>query len=345
MLVLGIESSCDETAVAVVNDQRLILGHQIYSQIAAHQPFGGVVPEIAARQHGEYLPKLITQTLNDAGVSLSDIDGFCATAGPGLIGGLIVGSTMARCFASFYQKPYIPINHLEGHALSVRLSHDIQFPYLLLLVSGGHTMIVLAHQLGNYSILGSSIDDAAGETFDKIAKWLGLGWPGGPTIEKLARLGNPHRFKLPMPLMHSPQPDFSFSGLKTAARQLAESLRKTDGSIADEDIHDLCASLQDVVAKILATKFGQALAIYKNQYPHGAHGALVGGVAANQHIRNMLQQKAESHNVALMAPPLSLCTDNAAMIAWVGMERLQKGLITKADNTPRPRWPLQEMGT
>ncbi len=325
--VMGIESSCDETAAALVTDGRVILAQRIASQDEAHRPYGGVVPEIAARAHAERLTPLIEATLADAGMTLADVDAIAATAGPGLIGGVMVGLVTAKALAMAGDKPLIAINHLEGHALSPRLADEsLGFPYLLLLVSGGHCQLLLVEGVGRYRRLGTTIDDALGEAFDKTAKLLGLGYPGGPAVERLAREGNAKRVPLPRPLVGSAEPHFSFAGLKSAVMRA-----KVSGHHDDADI---AAAFQQAAIDCLIDRSRRAL------HSAGPVSALVvaGGVAANQAIRSALEALAAEHGLPFVAPPLGLCTDNAAMIAWAGIERL--GQSDPLDTPARPRWPL-----
>ena len=328
-VVLGIESSCDETAAALVTDGRVILAQRIASQDDEHRPYGGVVPEIAARAHAERLAPLIEATLADAGMVLADVDAVAVTAGPGLIGGVMVGLVTAKALAMASDKPLIAVNHLEGHALSPRLADaSLEYPYLLLLVSGGHCQILRVEGLGEYRRLATTIDDALGEAFDKTAKILGLGFPGGPAVERLAATGNPKAVPLPRPLVGSGEPHFSFAGLKSAVMRAKQS-----GSHADADI---AASFQQAAIDCAIDRTRIALG------KAGAVSALVvaGGVAANQAMRGALETMAGEHGLRFVAPPLSLCTDNAAMIAWAGMERLALGQDDPLDVSPRPRWPL-----
>jgi N6-L-threonylcarbamoyladenine synthase len=347
MRVLGIETSCDETAVAVVEAPDvampgiglplgLIRANVIYSQLTEHRRFGGVVPEIAARAHLDRLDGLLVQALDEAGLRLDELDGIAATGGPGLIGGVMVGIMTAKALAFAHDKPLLAVNHLEGHALSVRLSEDVTFPYLLLLVSGGHCQLLTVRGPGDYSRLGTTIDDAAGECFDKTAKLLGLGAPGGPAVERAARQGDALRFKLPRPMWRKPGCDFSFSGLKTAVRLVVEKLPPNDA----QAIADLCASFQRTVGDVLVDRCGNALALSPMTTL-----VVAGGVAANQYLRGRLEELASSHGARLVAPPMSLCTDNAAMIAWAGIERLRLGRIDGLDFAPRPRWPLDPHAT
>ncbi len=325
MLILGIESSCDETAAALVTDDRRVLAHRLLGQEAAHAPFGGVVPEIAARAHVEALEPLIAAAFADAGVRLADVDAIAATAGPGLIGGVMVGLVTGKALAHAAGKPLVAVNHLEGHALSPRLSDpDLEFPYLLLLVSGGHCQLLLVEGVARYRRLATTIDDAAGEAFDKTAKLLGLGFPGGPAVERAAALGRP-TVPLPRPLKGSAEPHFSFAGLKSAVSRVA-------GQYPAED---LAASFQAAVVECLIDRTAKAL----GQVDVAAL-VVAGGVAANAAVRRALQTLASEHGVRFVAPPLWLCTDNAAMIAWAGVERFAAGLTDPLDIAPRPRWPL-----
>ncbi len=327
MIILGIESSCDETAAALVTGDRQVLAHRLLGQEAAHAPFGGVVPEIAARAHVEALEPLIVAALADAGLKLADVDAIAATAGPGLIGGVMVGLVTGKALAHAAGKPLIAVNHLEGHALSPRLSDpDLEFPYLLLLVSGGHCQLLLVEGVGRYRRLATTIDDAAGEAFDKTAKILGLGFPGGPAVEHAAALGNPKAVPLPRPLKGSAEPHFSFAGLKSAVVRAA----------GDHSPEDLAASFQAAVVDCLIDRTTKALGTI-----HGATALVVaGGVAANTAVRSALQALATTHGLRFVAPPLWLCTDNAAMIAWAGAERFAAGLTDPLDVAARPRWPL-----
>ncbi|MDQ6437784.1 tRNA (adenosine(37)-N6)-threonylcarbamoyltransferase complex transferase subunit TsaD [Mesorhizobium sp. LHD-90] len=347
MRVLGIETSCDETAASVVAlgdaGQGRILSNVVLSQIEEHAAFGGVVPEIAARAHVEALDGLIEAALADAGTELRDIDAIAATAGPGLVGGLIVGLMTAKAIAAAAGKPLLPINHLEGHALTPRLTDGLAFPYLLLLVSGGHTQIVLVRGVGDYQRWATTIDDALGEAFDKTAKMLGLPYPGGPNVEKAAEDGDASRFAFPRPMKGEARPDFSFSGLKTAVRQAATAI----APLSERDVADICASFQAAVTDALADRVGRAVARFRAEYPDVAAPALVvaGGVAANQTVRQALLSLCADHGFGFVAPPLALCTDNAAMIAWAGIERLRADLAGEdaMDFVPRSRWPLDSV--
>lgn len=342
MRVLGIETSCDETAAAIVerddHGHGTILSNVVLSQVDEHAPYGGVVPEIAARAHVEVLDRLIGQALHEAHMTLDDVDAVAATAGPGLIGGLIVGLMTGKAIAMAGQKPFYAINHLEGHALTPRLTDRIDFPYLLLLVSGGHTQMVLVKGLGDYERLGTTIDDALGEAFDKTAKMLGLAYPGGPEVEKAALDGDAARFTLPRPLKGEERLDFSFSGLKTAVRQLATSLEP----LSQTDVNDICACFQTAVADTLDDRVSRSLLRFRATFPDVTEPVLVvaGGVAANKVLRNVLQNLCDDKGFRFIAPPLALCTDNAAMIAWAGAERASLMPADKLDIAPRSRWPL-----
>ncbi|MGP1354439.1 MAG: tRNA (adenosine(37)-N6)-threonylcarbamoyltransferase complex transferase subunit TsaD [Parasphingopyxis sp.] len=328
-IILGLESSCDETAAALVTSEREILAHALAGQEAAHRPFGGVVPEIAARAHVDAMTPLVAQVFEESGLSLADVDAVAATAGPGLIGGVMVGLMTGKGLALAGGKPLIAVNHLEGHALSPRLADpDLAFPYLLLLVSGGHCQLLLVEGVGAYRRLATTIDDAAGEAYDKTAKLLGLGFPGGPAVEEAAKAGDPKAVPLPRPLMGSDEPHFSFAGLKSAVLRARDS-----GQYAPEDI---AASFQQAVIDCLIDRTEQALESV------GDINALVvaGGVASNAAIRSALQALAVNESLNYIAPPPWLCTDNAAMIAWAGAERFAAGLTDPLDVPARARWPL-----
>src|SRR5229473_4621652 len=337
MRVLGIETSCDETAVAIVEAPAgqqpagRILANVVYSQLTEHRRFGGVVPEIAARAHLERIDGLLADALAEAKLQLGELDGIAATGGPGLIGGVMVGVMTAKALAFAHDKPLLAVNHLEGHALSVRLSEDVAFPYLLLLVSGGHCQLLTVQGPGDYRQLGTTIDDAVGECFDKTAKLLGLGFPGGPVVERMAKDGDPQRFALPRPMWRKPGCDFSFSGLKTAVRQTVEKLDPNDRTA----IADLCASFQRTVGDVLADRCANALTSASSPTL-----VVAGGVAANLYLRGRLVEVANGRGARLVAPPIKLCTDNGAMIAWAGIERLRLGRTDALDFKPRPRWPL-----
>jgi len=335
-VILGIESSCDETAAALVRADGAILAEAVFSQQAEHAAFGGVVPEIAARAHLRYLPNLVADVLAKAGISHAQIGGVAATTGPGLIGGLIVGASFAKGLALAHDLPFIAINHLEAHALTVRLPGLMPgsaptFPYLLLLLSGGHCQCVLVEGLGAYRRLGSTLDDAVGEAFDKSAKLLGLPWPGGPHLERMAANGHAQSVALPRPLLGRPGCDFSFSGLKTAvARAIAA---------GQSQPADIAASFQAVVAAVLADRAGNAL----DMAPGVTALVVAGGVAANNAVRTALSALANARGLPMLAPPLRYCTDNAVMVAWAGIERLRLGWTDLLSSNPRPRWPLAEL--
>jgi N6-L-threonylcarbamoyladenine synthase len=343
MLVLGIETTCDETAAAVVersaDGRGKILSNVVLSQVADHAAFGGVVPEIAARAHVEVLDAVIDEAMQRAGCGYAALDGIAAAAGPGLIGGVIVGLTTAKAIALVEEKPLVAINHLEAHALTARLTDGTAFPFCLFLASGGHTQIVAVRGVGDYVRLGTTVDDAIGEAFDKTAKLLGLGYPGGPLVEKEATRGNAARFALPRPMHGRKDADFSLSGLKTALRLEAESI----APLSEQDVADLCASFQQAVVEVVLDRLRAGLRLFRSRY--GAPTALVaaGGVAANQAIRKVLQRLAFEVGTALVVPPLELCTDNGAMIAWAGAERLALGLTDTLEVAPRARWPLDEI--
>ncbi|MFC0244614.1 tRNA (adenosine(37)-N6)-threonylcarbamoyltransferase complex transferase subunit TsaD [Falsochrobactrum ovis] len=344
MRILGIETSCDETAAAIVErddkGKGRILSNIVLSQIAEHEPYGGVVPEIAARAHVEALDTLIEKALSEAGMKLDEVDAIAATAGPGLIGGLIVGLMTAKALALASGKPFYAINHLEGHALTARLTDQLDFPYLLLLVSGGHTQMVLVRGLDDYERLGTTIDDALGEAFDKTAKLLGLPYPGGPAVERMAKQGDAKRFALPRPLKGEARLDFSFSGLKTAVRQTATEI----APLTDQDVADICASFQEAVADTLSDRVRRSLERFKQQFPDHQSPALIvaGGVAANKTLREALETLCKTHGFSFIAPPHELCTDNAAMIAWAGAERAASKAADSLAIAPRSRWPLDE---
>jgi N6-L-threonylcarbamoyladenine synthase len=343
MIVLGIETTCDETAAAVVErseqGRAKILSNIVLSQVSEHAAFGGVVPEIAARAHVEALDIIIAKAMGEAGRSFDEIDGIAAAAGPGLIGGVIVGLTTAKAIALVKNKPLIAVNHLEAHALTARLTDATPFPYCLFLASGGHTQVVAVRGVGDYVRLGTTMDDAIGEAFDKTAKLLGLGYPGGPQVEKEAVAGDATRFALPRPMHGRKDADFSLSGLKTALRLEAEKI----APLSDRDVADLCASFQQAVVDVVLDRLRAGLRMFRAKY--GAPSALVaaGGVAANQAIRKVLHRLAFEVGTVLVAPPLELCTDNGAMIAWAGCERLALGLTDTLDVAPRARWPLDEI--
>ena len=342
MRVLGIETSCDETAAAVVQreeDSGRILSSCVHSQIADHAAFGGVVPEIAARSHLSRLNGLITQAMDEARCGWADIDAIAVTAGPGLIGGLLTGMMTAKALSAATGIPYHAINHLEGHALTPRLTDGLAFPYLLLLVSGGHTQFVEVRGVGDYRRLATTIDDALGEAFDKTAKLLSLGYPGGPQVELAALKGDPQRFEFPRPLSGKDEVNFSFSGLKTAVRQTANRLPP----LSDTDVADICASFQAAIVGILCDRTEKMMRYFDETHQsHDRALVVAGGVAANKAIRAALEQVAAEHGWKLVAPPLELCTDNAAMIAWAAIERAGRFPPSGPELAPRSRWPLDE---
>lgn len=332
-IILGIESSCDESAAALIGSDRTVLAHRLAGQEEAHKPYGGVVPEIAARAHVQVLTPLIEAALKDAGLVLDDVDAIAATAGPGLIGGVMVGLVTAKALAMAAGKPLIAVNHLEGHALSPRLADaSLEFPYLLLLVSGGHCQILRVDGVGQYRRLATTIDDAAGEAFDKTAKILGLGYPGGPRVEALAKTGDPKAVPLPRPLLGSAEPHFSFAGLKSAVLRAAQS-----GAHRPEDV---AAAFQAAVVDCVVDRLEKALAASDSADDKPRTVVVAGGVAANGAIRTALEALAARHDMGFVAPPLWLCTDNAAMIGWAGAERFALGLTDPLDMPARPRWPL-----
>ncbi|GAB4571409.1 MAG: tRNA (adenosine(37)-N6)-threonylcarbamoyltransferase complex transferase subunit TsaD [Rhodothalassiaceae bacterium] len=339
-VILGIESSCDETAAALVDGSGRVLGHALLSQADRHSAFGGVVPEIAARAHVEALDRLIGATLEEAGLGIDEIDAVAATAGPGLIGGLLVGLVTGKAIAYGAGKPFLAINHLEGHALSPRLMDDLPFPYLLLLVSGGHCQLLLIEGVGRYRRLGSTIDDAAGEAFDKTAKLLGLGYPGGPALARAAEAGDPRRFDLPRPFLGADNCNFSFSGLKSAVRRTAEELVHRHGALSARDVADLAAATEAAIVDCLIDRTERAIGRTLAQGPASPHLVVAGGVAANRALRDRLHALSKAHGLRFVAPPLWLCTDNAAMIAWAGIERFRLGLVDDFSAPARPRWPL-----
>lgn len=355
MKVLGIETSCDETAAAIVEGQEgqgRILSNLVLSQLDEHRAFGGVVPEIAARAHVEHLHTLIKAAMEDAGLGFGDLDGVAATCGPGLIGGVMVGMVAGKAIAAAHGLPFSAVNHLEGHALTARLSHGIAFPYLLFLVSGGHTQILVAEDVGRYTLWGTTIDDAAGECFDKAAKLMGLPYPGGPNVQKIATecpdAQAAHlRYPLPRPLIERNKADvtaldFSFSGLKTAVRTHVQNM-PGEGALDRAEIAALACAFQGSVADILADRARRSLLRFKAEYGvQTPHLVIAGGVAANSEIRQRLDDLCAQQGACLIAPPLNLCSDNAAMIAWAGLERLQRGLIDGLDFKARPRWPLDQ---
>lgn len=342
MKILGIESSCDETSAAVIIDcsdpQKRILSNVVNSQIALHSKYGGVIPEYAARSHIETIDTVINTALQNANISLDEIDAISTTTGPGLIGGLLVGAVTAKTLAVLNNKPFMAINHLEGHLLTTRLCYDVSFPYLLLLTSGGHFIFAEVLGVGNYKILGETLDDAAGESFDKVSKMLGLGYPGGAIIEKYATKGDPQRFKYTMPLQKRTGCDVSFSGIKTATKLHIESFGDT---ITLQDKYDIAASFQHIVVSFIKRQIEKA---YKMTTSKPKNVVISGGVAANLKLREELINFATENDLNFFAPPLSLCSDNAAMIAWTAIERIKAGFpYSKLDFKTRPRWPITEI--
>lgn len=350
VLCLGIESSCDETSAAIVDSDRNILSHIIYSQIPEHQKYGGVVPELAARAHILAIDQVIMQTLAAAGKTMADIDVIAATAGPGLIGGVLVGWMAATGIAQSTGKPLVAVNHLEGHALVPRLhassasgndgKTSVEFPYLLMLASGGHCQILLVRGVGQYELIGQTLDDSAGEAFDKVAKMLGLGYPGGPVVDARAKMGDASAFRFPRPLCDKPGCDFSFSGIKTAARTF---LDRNLGAHSDEFINNFCASFQSAVVDCIINRLGNAMRDARVIKAAPKTLVVAGGVAKNSAIRAAMEQLATKNNMLFAAPPMNLCTDNGAMIAWAGIENYLGGRIVRTPIAPRPRWPLTEL--
>lgn len=341
MRVLGIETTCDETAAAIVHrDEQgrgTIMSNAVLSQIAEHSAYGGVVPEIAARAHLDMLDMVVARAMVDARCDFGRIDAVAVAAGPGLIGGVIVGLTTAKAIAMVAERPLIAVNHLEAHALTARLTDDVAFPYCLFLASGGHTQILAVLGVGDYTRLGTTLDDAMGEAFDKVGKLLGLPYPGGPNVEREALRGNPYRFTFPRPMLGRTVPDFSLSGLKTAVRLEAESI----APLSDEDVADICAGFQAAIVDVVADRVSIGLNLFRERFGEPSALVVAGGVAANQAIRAVLERRAADAGLRLVAPPAYLCTDNGAMIAWAGIERLMLGLTDDLGFSPRARWPLQ----
>ncbi len=346
LTVLGLESSCDDTAAAVVRQsggQRAeVLSSVVYGQTELHSAFGGVVPEIAARAHAEKLDVCVQQALEQAGLTLQDMDAVAVTAGPGLIGGVMSGVMCAKGISAATGLPLIGVNHLAGHALTPRLTDGIAFPYLMLLVSGGHCQYLIAHGPEWFTRLGGTIDDAPGEAFDKTARLLGLPQPGGPSVEAEARDGDPKRFRFPRPLLDRPGCDLSFSGLKTALMRMRDQIVAEKGGLTRQDRADLCAGFQQAVVDTLAEKTRRAIALYLETNPAEPVITVAGGVAANTAIRSALESVSADAGARFTAPPLYLCTDNAAMIAYAGLERFRLGARDGLDLTARPRWPLDQ---
>ncbi|VAW13914.1 N(6)-L-threonylcarbamoyladenine synthase [hydrothermal vent metagenome] len=341
--ILGLETSCDETAAAIVERQPSghgkILSNIVRTQIKEHQAYGGVVPELAARSHVVHLDRIIGEAVKKANMKLKDLDAIAATAGPGLIGGVLVGLTTAKALAAALDKPLIAINHLEAHALVARLGARVEFPFLMLLVSGGHSQFLLVGGVGNYQRWGTTIDDALGEAFDKVAKMLELGYPGGPEVEREALEGDPMRFDFPRPLLREDRLDFSFSGLKTAVRLAAMRIAPLD----EKDVSDICASFQYAVTRIIKQRTAKALARFRAEFPATPPALVVaGGVAANQAIAKILKEVTREAGARLELPPPSLCTDNGAMVAWAGAERFALNSFDRFDAVARARWPLDD---
>ena len=348
ILCLGIESSCDETSAAIVDSDKNILSHIIYSQVPEHQKYGGVVPELAARSHILVIDSVINQALKDANKDITDIDVIAATAGPGLIGGVLVGWMAAVGIANSLNKPLVAVNHMQGHALTPRLSaadamgnkiKEVKFPYLLMLVSGGHCQILLVRGVLNFELIGQTLDDSPGEAFDKVSKMLGLGYPGGPIVDSRAKDGNAHKYKFPRPLCDKPGCDFSFSGIKTSVRT---EISKNDIS-NDEFINDVCASFQSAVSDCIINRLQNALNDSRVKSVNPKTLVVAGGVAKNSAVRAAMEKFATENNRIFAAPPLNLCTDNGAMIAWAGIENYFAGNIVNEPVAPRPRWPLTDL--
>ena len=338
-VILGIESSCDETACALVDEDGNVLSSVVWSQYDEHRRFGGVVPEIAARAHLEKCDVLVRECLNQASLDFKDLSAVAVAAGPGLIGGVLVGVMTAKAIAFAHNLPFVAVNHLEGHALVARLENPVQFPYLLLLTSGGHCQILEVMGVGKYKKLGATIDDSAGEAFDKVAKMLEIGYPGGPNLEKRAKLGDPKSFDLPIPMKGRAGCDFSFSGLKTAVRVQIERM----GKLTEEQKNDMCASFQAAIVAQMRDRLEHALKIFKKDFPKSKDLVVGGGVAANGAVRQMLEEVATKHKMIFSAPLMKYCTDNGVMIAWAGLERFRLGLIDSLDFKARPRWSLEEL--
>ncbi len=341
MSIFGIESSCDDTAIAVLDLNGGVLAHNVASQIDAHEAFGGVVPQIAARKHADVLGPLAQKTLKDANIKPSDITAVAATQGPGLIGSVMLGLVFGKMMAALLHKPFIAVNHLEGHALLPCLTNNVQPPYLLLLISGGHTQFFAVKGFGNYVLLGQSLDDALGETFDKVGRLLGLPYPGGPHIERVARAGNPDAFAFPKPMKGRPGCDFSFSGLKTSA---ALKVKALGAAVQDPSTKaDFAASFQKTISDIVCERMINAVAFARQHIPHLKTFVLSGGVAANRAIFQRVQETASRCDLDVVAPPTSLCTDNGVMIAFAALKRYQSGAFSSLLEDARARWPLDEV--
>jgi len=333
MKILGIESSCDDTSIAIIDSNKNIISNEVLSQTEIHREFNGIVPELAARNHIIQIDKVLKKCLRKSKLSLSDIDLFTATAGPGLVGGLIVGLTFAKTLALATKKPFVAVNHLEGHALLPRLTENVKYPYLTLLISGGHSNFYFIKNINDYIFLGGTRDDALGEAFDKVAKTLGLEYPGGPNLEALALSGNENLLNLPLPLINSKDLDLSFSGLKTAAVKLEKENKKKA---------DIAACFQKTVSKILCSKITQAIEYCNKKFSCYKSVIISGGVAANSYLRNDIKKTIISKKKICAFPPVKLCTDNAVMIAWAGYERYNNGLKSTLKHRAKPRWPLEE---
>lgn len=339
MKILGIETSCDETAVAIVTSDKEILSHIVLSQ-EQHLPYGGVVPEIAARAHIDALDFIIEKAMGEAALeSFSDLDAIAVTAGPGLIGGIIVGIMTAKAISSAANIPIIAVNHLEGHALTARLTGDVEFPFMLLLVSGGHCQILSVEAVGKYTKMGGTVDDALGEAFDKVAKMLKIGYPGGPAVEKMALLGDSDRFAFPRSMKGREGCDFSFSGLKTAVKREIDAI----GQLSERDKHDICASFQACAGDIITDRLANAIEAFKLSHPEAKTLIVAGGVAANKYLNGRIKQLTDRYGFNLAYPPMKLCTDNGAMIAWAGIERMKEGFIDDINFVPKARWPLDKL--
>jgi len=337
-LIFAIETSCDETSSSIIDFEGKILSHIVTNQ-EEHQKFGGVVPEIASRAHLQILQQIIPKTFAEAEVSRSSINIYCATCGPGLIGGLLVGSTVAKTMAIASNKPFYPINHLEGHALSVQIHDNVSFPFILLLITGGHSQLYIVNKIGSYELLGTTIDDSVGECFDKVAKMLGMKYPGGKHIENKALRGNKNEFDLPKPLINRKDFNFSFSGLKTAVKLEVNKFNKLNNN----QVENLCASFQQTIVDILVSKTEMAINYAKNKIPNINNVVVAGGVAANKSIKDSLQILCQKNNLKLFFPPLSLCGDNAAMIAWACLQRYKLGYQGNINFKPIPRWSLNDL--
>ena len=338
MKILGIESSCDDTSIAVVDSKRNILANEVLSQNDIHMLYKGVVPELAARSHVSYIDLTCKKALEKSGTTLDNIDLISATAGPGLIGGLLVGLTFAKTLAQVKNKPFVAVNHLEGHALTTRLTDNVKFPFLLLLVSGGHTNFYFVKSVNNYLNLGGTLDDALGEAFDKVAKMIGIEFPGGPNLEKIAKKGNENAFLFAKPLIDKPDLNLSFSGLKTSVMQIIREEKLQDLSVKA----NIAASFQKTIADILSIKLVRAIEKSDRNIQNFKNVVISGGVASNEYLRIKLKNIVKEKNKDCFFPPVNLCTDNGAMIAWTGYERYMNGLINNLDFPAKPRWPLEE---